>query len=127
MNLKTEEGNRIMDVTKKQLEKIKEGRRQKFLDNCRKRLSNIAETKLKTTFIGALDAFEKEFGDLWGSGIDEEEKTQEEQEWFDKWQAVRTLILNNGNNQLRALLNEISNHIVEWNRYTTTFYLKDQE
>jgi hypothetical protein len=115
-----------MDITKQQLDKIKEGRRQKYLDNCRKRLSDIAESKMKTTFIGALDAFEKEFGDLWASGINEEEKTKEELEWFNTWQEVRTIILNNGNNQLRTLLNEIANHVVEWNRYTTTFYpIKD--
>lgn len=105
------------------LDKIKEARKQKYLDICRKRLSNIAETKLKTAFIGSLDAFEKEFGDLWGRN--ELNKTKEQQEWYDKWQSARTNVLNNGNNQLRALLTEISNNIVEWNRYTAVFIQVD--
>lgn len=104
---------------KKALDKIKEARRQKYLEACRKRLSMIAETKVKTAFIGALDAFEKEFGDLWGRN--NTRKTDEEQEWYNKWQNVRTNILNNGNNQSRALLNEIANNIIEWNRYTAVF------
>lgn len=104
---------------KKALDKIREARRQKYLDNCRKRLASITETKVKTSFIGALDAFEKEFGDLWNGN--NPIKNAEEQEWYDKWQVARTNILNNGNNQLRALLTEISNNIIEWNRYTTIF------
>lgn len=109
---------------KRALDKIKEARRQKYLDACRKRLANIAEIKIKTSFIGALDAFEKEFGDLWGFG---EPQTDKEQEYYDKWQIARTNVLNNGNNQLRALLNDISNNIIEWNRYSTTFINKESQ
>lgn len=109
---------------KKALDKIRQERKEKFLEKCRERLSHIAETKVKTSFIGALDAFEKEFGDLWG--FNKKDKTKEEQEWFEKWQVARINILNNGNNQLRSLLNEISNHVVEWNRYSVTFINKDK-
>lgn len=108
---------------KQALDKIRESRREKYLDGCRERLSKIAKAKIETSFIGALDAFEKEFGDLWG--IKKENRTPEEQEWYEKWQVARINILNNGNNQLRSLLNEISNHVVEWNRYSVTFINKE--
>ena len=107
-----------------QTEKLKEARRQKYLDECRKRLARIAEKKMKTTFIGSLDAIEKTFGDIWGADLDDRDRTNEQRENYELWQDLRTEILNNGNNQCRALLNEISNHIVQWNRYQTTFQVK---
>ena len=108
-------------MLKRQAEKLKEARQQKYLDECRQRLSNIAEKKMKTTFIGALDAIERMFGDIWGADIDEKDRNKEEKENFELWQDLRTEILNNGNTQLRGLLNEISQHVVEWKRYNATF------
>lgn len=105
----------------KQLEAIKEARQQKYVESCRKRLSDIAEKKIKTTFIGAIAAFEKEFGELWGIDLKDEDRDEDQKYWYDKWQIARTEILNNGNNQSRSLLSEIANHIVSWNRYNMTF------
>lgn len=105
----------------KQFELIKEARQQKYTEICRKRLSDIAEKKIKTTFIGAIAAFEKEFGELWGIDLKDEDRDDDQKYWYEKWQLARTEILNNGNNQSRALLNEIANHVISWNRYTTTF------
>jgi hypothetical protein len=111
----------------KQSEKIKEARQQKYLDDCRKRLSTIAEKKMQTVFIGALDAIEHAFGHLWGIDLRDEDRTDEEKEIFELWQELRTEILNNGNNQARALLNEISNHVVQWNRYGATFTIVNKD
>ena len=38
----------------KQFELIKEARQQKYIENCRKRLSDIAEKKIKTTLLQKL-------------------------------------------------------------------------
>ena len=108
-------------MLKKQADKIKEARQQKYLDDCRRRLSKIAEEKMKTTFIGALDAIERIFGDMWGIDLEDNERSKEQKENYELWQDLRTEILNNGNNQCRLLLNEISNHVVKWNRHQSTF------
>ena len=52
---------------------------------------------------------------------DERDRTDAEKEWHNVWQDVRTDILNNGNNQLRACTNEISQYTMTWDRYKTDF------
>jgi hypothetical protein len=115
----------LKDAQLRQLrKKAKEAHRQRWLDDCRKRLDTIASRKIKTSFIGALDLFEKTFGFMWGVDMEmggkpprEEDLTEEQAIMYELWQKVRTEILDNGNTQLRGLSNEISNHIVEWKRY----------
>jgi hypothetical protein len=102
-------------------EKMKAAEEQKFLEQCRRRLDNIAQTKIKTTFIGAISAFEETFGFLWGYGKNDDELTDEEKKFRELWYKVRTIILNNGNTQRRALSNEISNHVVQWNKYRVDY------
>ena len=46
--------------------KMQEESQQRYLDESKRRLGKIVETKLKTSFIGALSQFEQEFGFLWG-------------------------------------------------------------
>lgn len=93
---------------------------QRYLEASRRRLGEILEKKLRTTFIGAISAIEESaFGRLWGHGLRPEERTADQQKWYDVWQQVRTKILNNGNNQLRAVHNELSLYQVEWLRYRT--------
>jgi hypothetical protein len=99
--------------------RMKQAKEEKFLEASRKRLTQIVTTKIRTSFIGALAAFEENFGDLWGKGIPDKDKTPEQLELQDLWDKTRTQVLNSGNTQLRAATNEISNHIVHWNRYTT--------
>jgi hypothetical protein len=61
------------------------------------------ETKFKTTMIGSLARFEESFGHLW------EEESPDQQEYLDLWEFTRNSVLNNGNKQMRAAINEISN------------------
>ena len=91
----------------------------------KKLISNI-EKKFKTTMIGALARFEDVFGFLWGMNS-ERALTKNEQEWFDKWQIVRTEILNNGNNQLRACLDEIAQYTMTCNQYQTQFIIQGKQ
>lgn len=114
------EKRRLMDESK-----------QRYLDNSQKRLSKIADTKCKTSFIGAISEFEKRFGFLWGLPNVESAYTNEQiairnilkelgadyRYWNDLWQESRKLILDNGHNQARALQSEIELHTVSWNRY----------
>jgi hypothetical protein len=98
--------------------KMQEESQQRYLDESKRRLSKIVETKLKTSFIGALSNFEQEFGFLWGH--EQEGDLTEEQEFMKEiWERTRTSVLNNGNNQIRAVKSEIANHSVEWQRYQT--------
>lgn len=101
---------------------------QQYEKDSRKRLDRIASKKMKTTFIGALSVFEQsEFGSLWGHNKPLSELTDEERKWREIWEEVRTEILNNGNNQLRALQNEISQYKISWNRHTIKSFLSKQE
>ena len=108
--------------------KVYEESRELHLEKCRRRLGEILERKLRTTFIGAISAIEESlFGKLWGHGLRPEERTEDQQRWYDAWQQVRTKILNNGNNQLRAVQNELSLHKVEWLRHQTVLPVKPSQ
>lgn len=90
----------------------------KYNASSKARLIKILEKKLKTSFIGALSQFEEFFGRaLWGHGKDDEDRTQDEKEFYEMWQQCRTNILNNGNNQIRAIENELQQYEVSWQRY----------
>lgn len=111
---------RIHNVIKKQND-------EKYRNNSKKRLMENITRKFKTTMIGALSHFEKEFGHLWAHGDPLEYLTPDQKEWRDIWEDVRTAILNNGNNQLRATLDEIAQYTMTWDRYQTQFIIKKQE
>lgn len=91
----------------------------RFQEASRNRLLKILERKLKTSFIGALSRFEDRFGQLWGHGLQDDECSSEQLLWRDTWEQVRTDILNNGNNQLRAVQSELTQYGVTWNRQQT--------
>lgn len=73
-----------------------------------KGINDILVKRFQTTMIGALSEFEKSFGYLWGYHKPEEEDlTEKEEQFLDKWEETRNRILNNGNNQLRKATSEI--------------------
>jgi hypothetical protein len=126
-----DEGNSTENLSHAQLkimhDKAKEANRGKYLENSRRRFDKILCTKIRTSFIGALDAFEKNFGFLWGHGKRDEDRTPEEKAMHDIWVKTRTEVLNNGNNQLRGARNEIANPTVRWNRYHLELPVKPLE
>ena len=99
--------------------KMDEERKRNYEDSSKERLAKIVETKLKTSFIGALSHFEEYFGFLWGheSG---EDITEEQEFMKEVWEKARTAVLNNGNNQIRACKTEIEQYNISWNRYQAT-------
>lgn len=64
--------------------------------------------RLETTMIGALFQFEKSFGYLWGHNKADNKLTVQEESFRDLWENTRDNILNNGNNQLRKCLGDLS-------------------
>lgn len=68
-----------------------------------RRLLRSCERRLSTAFVGALSRFETWFGRLWGHGRHREDLSPEELVWREAWEACRNDVLNNGNNQVRAL------------------------
>jgi succinate dehydrogenase/fumarate reductase flavoprotein subunit len=112
------------------IKKNKKLKEEKYLEDSKKRLNNICEKKIKTAFIGAIAAFEEYFGKLWGINKELKELSKDEQKYNKLWEQVRIKILNNGNNQLRALKNELEQYTIKWNRYnlTTVFFnLKNEK
>jgi hypothetical protein len=108
-------------------QKAQETNRQKYLESCRLRLTKILAKKMETVMIGSLAAFEETFGFLWGYNK-ETSLTKEEKTLKTLWDNTRTKILDNGNHQIRAVYNEVSNHIVSWNRYHIDFkVIQDQD
>ncbi len=105
--------------------KIKQQNENKYLEDSKKRLENIITTKIRTTFIGAIDIFEQNFGELWGYNSNQP-LTSSQKELLKLWNQIRTEILDLGNNQLRAAQLELSNHTIKWNRYTVNIPIKPQ-
>lgn len=68
----------------------------------------ILTKRFQTTMIGALFEFEKIFGYLWGHDKEEKDLTDKELDFLDRWDMVRNQILNNGNNQLRKAISDLS-------------------
>lgn len=97
--------------------KARQAKTERFAEDSKKRFDKILSTKVNTVMIGAIAAFEESFGFLWGKGKEQEDFTKEELEFYELWQNVRNKVLNNGNNQLRALKNELANNNVTWKRY----------
>jgi hypothetical protein len=70
--------------------------------NHKEQLIRDIETKFKTTMIGAIAQFEKQFGYLW------EQDSVNREKYEDLWEEARYNILNNGNHQIRSALKTLS-------------------
>lgn len=90
---------------------------------------NLATKRLETTMIGCLARFEGAFGDLWGYNQDYDKPLTANQEKFqDTWEYARTSILNHGNNQIRAMMEDIRkvSQNIPQTRYNYKFYLNNK-
>lgn len=97
---------------------------ERYEQHSKETLKRHIKTKLNTTMIGALAKFEDMFGHLWGDKLHEDELTNEQLEFRRAWNIVRTEILNNGNNQLRALFAEIEQYTIRYNKMRYDFVVK---
>lgn len=106
---------------KKIVQLAREANEKKYENRSKDNLKRHLATKLRTTMIGSLDRFEKIFGSVWGHGKDEPDLTPEEIENRKLWELVRTEVLNNGNNQLRAAMSEVDQYTVKYNKQRYDF------
>ena len=113
-----------MEVTQEKLARIAAARAVRaeeskvaYKRDSRDRLGRAVATKLRTTMIGSLQAFEDLFGPLCGLGKSRGSMTEGELELRDLYEELRSRILNLGNGQIRALEAEIAQYDVSWNRY----------
>lgn len=108
-------------------QKQREVKENRYKEKSKKRLSNIVSTKIKTSFIGAISSCEEHFGFLWGHGKEEQDLDENESAMRDIWENARANILDNGNTQLRATINEINNYAISWERYHLDIPVKNDE
>lgn len=81
-----------------------------FCEVSKERLCKIIESKLRTTFIGNLSCFQEEFSDI----LDDKDFKQ-------SWEITRKKILDNGNNNIRALMKELRQYEIRWTGEKTNF------
>lgn len=96
---------------------VREYARRRLHADSRDRLKRIAKRKFTTTFIYALDAFERTFGHLWGRGSPPESLSDDQKHNYASWQDIRKQILDCGNAQYRGFANELDLHEVSFEGY----------
>lgn len=116
-----EKGYEDLKKQKELLRKLNEERAQQ---NSKKQLMSNVQKKMKTTMIGALATFEEGFGHLWGHGKHIDDLTPSEEEYRQIWDAVRSTVLDKGNNQSRAAMDEIAQYTMNWNRFNMNLVVK---
>jgi len=91
---------------------------QKLLDDSQERLKALSSKKFKTCFVFAIVEFEKVFGlELWGHDLPDDKLSDLQRVNRDRWQQVRTSILNKGNTQSRAMVAEMNLHEIKYIGY----------
>ncbi len=95
--------------------------------NPKEQLFDTVKKKLMTAFIGAIDELEKsDFSQLWGGS--EGPTNGDQKRWKRVYQNLRREILNNGNDQIRDLVEEFVRFDVKFSRYKMTLpYIADEE
>lgn len=102
-------------------------RQHRLAEKSKTKLIQIIEKKFQTTFIGALSAIEEYFGQLWGHDKSTSARTVSEREWYDKFQELRAKILDNGNNQARAVVNELQQYLINWQGYNMNLSVRKEQ
>ena len=96
-----------------------------------KRIKKIISTKCNTIFIGALSDIEAFLGHLWGhdpdvkGAVDPESLTDEQYQYYELWQELRTSILDRGHFQLDNILKELTLHKVH--RKINSYHFKPKK
>jgi hypothetical protein len=91
-------------------------------DRAKGRLKRIAAKKFTTCFIFSLAEFENVFGaEIWGHQLPDDQLTPKQRANRERWNHLRTNILNKGHAQSRALLSEIDLHEICYNGYGIKF------
>lgn len=87
----------------------KEGRK----ESIKNRLKQNIRKKMMTVLVGAIDEFEKAFGEVWGHKINSVDKTDGELDFTAVWNQCRDKIFDRGNLQIKGMEKEIDGYEVE--------------
>jgi hypothetical protein len=90
----------------------------------KRKLQKIIEKRFETAIIGILARCEKHFGDLWGFENEYSTLSKQQKNMLEIWECLRSEILNHGNTQCRAAVDEISKYNVDENTYQIDFIAK---
>jgi len=90
--------------------------------NDENKLRQDIETKIKTTMIGAISRIEQSFGYLWNHGSDPISESHEM--FLEKWDVLRSDILNHGNNQIRSAHSILNTFLNKQNKYKYNYEFK---
>lgn len=115
-----------LDVAYNMYKKDILAKREQYERISKDRLRAAMETKIRTTFIGALDSIEKHFGRQWGFGLPNEQLSEREMAIAEVWNSLREEILNKGNAQLRAARLEIEEYSIHWDKKKILFVTNDR-
>ena len=107
-------------------EQNKKRNEERYKEVSKRKLIDSVTLRLRTVMIGALARFENEFGALWGHNKGGP-KTQQQLDLYNKWQKVRTEILDLGNNNIRDAERDIAQYTLSWNRYRTDFIIINKD
>jgi hypothetical protein len=110
---------RLRAVTRERQPREAKASADRYARDSKAQLLAVCKRKCQTGFIGALSRVEQLLGDLWGHGRPAAECSPDQLAWRPVWEELRTAILTNGNNQVRALENELALYTVTWDRYQT--------
>ena len=72
-------------------------------------IQDMVERRMNTVMIGAIHSIENMLGHLWGHGIPPEKRNRAEALMGEVFEALRTEILDKGNNQKRLFFKELGN------------------
>ena len=115
-----------MDIVAKKYKEEEKQKEELFKKDSKEKLKKIIASKMKTSFIGSLSAIEQAFGELWG--LDDDVQLNGSQlKWKKVWENCRTIILNNGNSQLRAIDSELKNYQVIFNKCQKFIIMEDSD
>jgi hypothetical protein len=93
----------------------------------KRKLQKIIEKRFETAIIGILARCEKHFGDLWGYESEYPELSKQQKNMLEIWECLRSDILNHGNTQSRAAIDEISKYNIEEDVYQIDFIVKKKD
>lgn len=115
------------NTLKKVLENRKKEVEPRYKIFSKDRLLKNLKKKLQTCFIGDISVIEEILGYLWGAGLPEGKLTESQIKWKKVWNVIRKRMLDNGNDQIRAVENELAQYDVKWNRYQYNLEVKGNE
>lgn len=84
-------------------------------ESSKKVLESIISSHFKTVFVGAVHKIELEFGSLWGEleEIDEENMTDDQKFWYNKFLKLRDDIFDQGNRERKKSLSLLKNFNIQ--------------